>query len=227
MNEQQRSFAIRAFILTLILNGILLGLIYYYGGNVIDPILLFGAGGVISLILWLGILFTGNRLIADAARAASIQRTAPPARETPRPVERKPEPKPVPPPLPALPSDAPAIQMLAILQRKGRLIDFLQENLSGYDDAQIGAAVRTIHTGCKEALLEHVTLEPIYSDSEGSQVTVDAGFDANAVRLVGNVTGEPPFRGTLVHRGWRVVKLDLPRQTSDKEKVIAPAEVEV
>jgi hypothetical protein len=117
--------------------------------------------------------------------------------------------------------------MLAILQRKGRLIDFLQENLSGYDDAQIGAAVRTIHAGCREALLEHVTLEPIYSENEGSQVTVDAGFDANAVRLVGNVTGEPPFRGTLVHRGWRVAKLALPRQTSDKEKVIAPAEVEI
>jgi hypothetical protein len=132
MNEQQRSFAIQTFIVTLILNGILLGLIYYYGGNVIDPILLFGAGGVISLILWLGILFTGNRLIADGARAATpIQRTAPPARDTPRPVEPKPEPKPVPPPLPALPSNAPAIQMLAILQRRGRLIDFLQENLSG------------------------------------------------------------------------------------------------
>jgi hypothetical protein len=99
--------------------------------------------------------------------------------------------------------------------------------LSGYDDAQIGAAVRTIHAGCREALLEHVTLEPIYSENEGSQVTVDAGFDANAVRLVGNVTGEPPFRGTLVHRGWRVAKLALPRQTSDKEKVIAPAEVEI
>jgi hypothetical protein len=152
-------------------------------------------------------------------------------RETPRPVapkpEPKPEPKPVPAPPPAPPSDAAAIQILSILQRKGRLIDFLQENLSAYDDAQIGAAVRNIHAESKAALAEHVTLEPIYTDAEGSAVTVQPGFDANAVRLVGNVTGEPPFRGTLVHRGWRVAKIDLPKQTSDKEKVIAPAEVEI
>jgi hypothetical protein len=225
MNEQQRSFVIGAFIAILILNGILLGLGYTLGGNMIDPLILFGGGGAISLILWLVVVFIGNRAIADAAKAAiPIQRPEPPVqREIARPVEPKPEPKPIPPP----PSDAAAIQMLAILQRKGRLIDFLQENLSSYDDAQIGAAVRNIHAGCKEALSEHVTLEPIYEQSEGSQVTVESGFDANAVRLVGNVTGQPPFRGTLVHRGWRVTQLELPKQTSDKEKVIAPAEVEV
>lgn len=225
MNEQQRSFVIGTFIAILILNGILLGLVYTFGGDVIDPLLLFGGGGAISLILWLVVVFVGNRAIADAAKAASpVQRPRPPAQpEIPRPVEPRPEPKPVPPP----PSDAAAIQMLAILQRKGRLIDFLQENLSSYEDAQIGAAVRNIHAGCKEALFEHVTLEPIYEQSEGSQVTVEAGFDTNAVRLVGNVTGHPPFHGTLVHRGWRAAKIELPKQTSDKEKVIAPAEVEV
>src|SRR5690606_4079240 len=110
-------------------------------------------------------------------------------REVPRYVEPQPAPKPAP---PEPPSEAAAIQMLAILQRKGRLIDFLQENLSNYDDAQIGAAVRNIHAGCKEALFEHVTLEPIYTQSEVRHMTVDPAFDANSVRLVSNATGQPP-----------------------------------
>jgi hypothetical protein len=227
MNEQQKSFAVRTLLAVLILNGLLIGAIYYTFGDAISTNYLVGLGLFMTVLLWIALVSIGNRYVAELQQTLTPPPTREPVRAvTPPKPEPKPEPKPAP-PLPALPSDAPAIQMLAILQRKGRLIDFLQENLSGYDDAQIGAAVRTIHAGCREALLEHVKLEPIYSDSEGSQVTVDAGFDANAVRLVGNVTGQPPFRGTLVHRGWRVAKLDLPRQTSDKEKVIAPAEVEV
>jgi len=229
MSEQQRSFAVRTLLAVLVFNGLLIGALYVTFGDGIQSGFLFGLGLLASVLLWVTLIALGNRFVA------SVQRTAAPVpapvRETPRPVapkpEPKPEPKPVPAPPPAPPSDAAAIQILSILQRKGRLIDFLQENLSAYDDAQIGAAVRNIHAESKAALAEHVTLEPIYTDAEGSAVTVQPGFDANAVRLVGNVTGEPPFRGTLVHRGWRVAKIDLPKQTSDKEKVIAPAEVEI
>ncbi len=119
--------------------------------------------------------------------------------------------------------------MLAILQRQGRLVDFLQENLSMYDDAQIGAAVRTIHEGAKQALAEHVTLEPIFTETEGSPVAVEPGFDTRAVRLTGHVVGEPPFRGELRHRGWRVVNIHLPQQPGgqDKQLIVAAAEVEV
>jgi hypothetical protein len=226
MNDQQKSFAIRSLLTVLILNGILLGSIFFMWREILDPIFFWGGGALISLLLWLIIVFVGNRAIADAIRATTSVEQSTVKREPARAVavEPAPEPKPAPPPPP---SDAPAIQMLSILQRKGRLIDFLQENLSEYDDAQIGAAVRNIHAGCKEALNDHVKMEPVFSESEGSQVTVESDFDANAVRLIGNVAGNPPFRGTLVHRGWRVTKLDLPKQTSDKDKVIAPAEVEV
>ena len=93
--------------------------------------------------------------------------------------------------------------MLAILQRQGRLIDFLQEDLAPFEDAQIGAAVRSVHAGCKQALDEHIQLEAIYPEAEGSVVSVPSGFDAYAIRLSGNVSGEPPFTGTLRHRGWR------------------------
>ena len=122
-----------------------------------------------------------------------------------------------------------AIQMLAILQRQGRLVDFLQEDLTPYEDAQIGAAVRSVHAGCRQALDDHIQLEPIYSEAEGATVTVQPGFDAYAIRLSGNISGEPPFNGTLQHRGWRANSVDLPTQmaaTSDAN-IIAAADIEI
>lgn len=123
-----------------------------------------------------------------------------------------------------------SLQTLVVLQRKGRLIDFLQENLSEYDDAQIGAAVRSVHAGCRETLSKYIDLKPIFKDDEeGQEVVVDKGFDAKAIQLTGNVKGNPPFRGILRHRGWRVVKMQIPQLTSlEKENnVLAPAEVEI
>ena len=89
--------------------------------------------------------------------------------------------------------------------------------------------MRSIHEGCKQALTEHVKLEPIYQEPEGSPIVLQPGFDPNAVRLLGNVVGNPPFHGELRHRGWRVVKIDLPQRVDGqtKEMIVAPAEVEV
>jgi hypothetical protein len=127
------------------------------------------------------------------------------------------------------PPAAGAIQLLSILQRQGRLIDFLQEDLSLYADEQIGAAVRSIHAASKQALTEVVKLEPIFREAEGTEVTVPPGFDPRQVRLTGNVVGNPPFRGELRHRGWRVAQIDLPTlvHSQEKEMVVAAAEVEV
>lgn len=120
-----------------------------------------------------------------------------------------------------------ALQLLALFQRKGRLVDFLQEDLSLYDDAQIGAAVRGVHQGCKTVLSDHVTLRPVLDAEEGSVVTVSRGFDPAEIQLTGDVRGEPPFRGTLRHRGWRIERIDLPMKTSVEHAVLAPAEVEI
>jgi hypothetical protein len=135
---------------------------------------------------------------------------------------------PVPAPPPAPPSPAPALRLLAVLQQEGRLIDFLQENLDDYSDAQVGAAVRSIHAGCRKALSERVTLERVLPDEDGSSVVVAAGFDPAAIRLIGNVTGNAPFRGTLAHGGWRVVKVSLPESPGNVDaSIVAPAEVEI
>ena len=121
-----------------------------------------------------------------------------------------------------------SLHLLSLLQREGRLADFLEENLEGYDDGQIGAAVRDIHGRCKKILHEHLSLEAVIDGVEGEEVTVPAGFDPDAVKLTGNVSGRPPFKGILQHRGWRVVRLELPAVTGDRNPdIIAPAEVEI
>jgi hypothetical protein len=130
-------------------------------------------------------------------------------------------PTPPPPPSP----DA-ALRLLALLQQEGRLIDFLEEDIAGYDDAQVGAAVRTIHEGCRSVLRERLQLQRIIDREDGVTVDVPAGFDPAAIRVTGNVAGAPPFRGTLQHAGWRAAKITLPDSTTDPA-ILAAAEVEI
>lgn len=120
-----------------------------------------------------------------------------------------------------------AVQLLAILQRDGRLVDFLMEDLTAYQDAQVGAAVRDVHAGCRAALARYATLTPVLDDEEGQTVTVERGTDPASVKVTGNVTGEPPYRGVLRHRGWQVARLELPPLPASGRTIIAPAEVEV
>jgi hypothetical protein len=118
--------------------------------------------------------------------------------------------------------------MLALLQRDGRLIDFLAENISPYPDAQLGAAVRTIHEACRKVLEHYVQLEPILNSEEDQPVTVQGGFDPAAIKLLGNVTGALPLRGVLRHKGWHVKEVNLPPLPQGSGRmVIAPAEVEL
>jgi hypothetical protein len=121
-----------------------------------------------------------------------------------------------------------AVQILALLQRDGRLIDFITEDIAPYQDAQIGAAARDVHESCRKAIDHYLTLEPVIASEEGRPVTIEPGFDPAAIKLIGNVTGHPPLRGLLRHRGWRVARVNLPPlPESDGRSIIAPAEVEV
>lgn len=123
----------------------------------------------------------------------------------------------------------PDLRVLAVLQRDGRLIDFLQEDIDTYGDAQIGAAVRDIHRGCRKSLRDYLTIEPIMNAAEETAVTIDPDFDPAAIRLIGNVNGSPPFRGVLKHPGWRVKAVHLPvlPVARDDSSVLSPAEVEI
>ena len=125
------------------------------------------------------------------------------------------------------PTTAGALRLLALLQQEGRLIDFLEEDIEPYTDAQVGAAVRAIHGGCRKALHQRMQIERIYGEEDGSAVEVARGFDAGTVRLTGNVRGAPPFRGVLQHGGWRASNVSLPTSAGIDPAVLAPAEVEV
>jgi hypothetical protein len=175
-------------------------------------------------------------ILGDGEFAARVQRlrsgapaTAAPV-ATPAPVAA---PAPTPAPQPAAPTlkqaspDA-ALQLLGLLQRDARFIDFVEEDVAGYSDADIGAAARVVHGGCRTVLREHFTIRPVREEAEGSRVTLPEGFDATAVRLTGNVVGKAPFTGSLSHRGWRVEDVLLPKlASSHDESVIAAAEVEL
>ncbi len=128
---------------------------------------------------------------------------------------------------PSTPDPAAALQLLALLQQEGRFIDFLQEDIAPYDDAQVGAAVRAIHAGCRKALQDRIRIERIFQEEDGSPISVEDSFDPSSVRLTGNVEGEPPFRGTLQHGGWRAADVSLPKTIGGDVHILAPAEIEI
>lgn len=120
------------------------------------------------------------------------------------------------------------LHLLSLLQREGRLVDFLKEDLERYEDAQIGAAVRSIQESCRKTLNRYVDPQAILDQEEGEEVTVPEGFDPSVIKLTGNVSGAPPFKGTLQHRGWRAGSRHLPTLSGTIDPdVISPAEVEI
>lgn len=120
------------------------------------------------------------------------------------------------------------LHTLSVLQREGRLLDFFDEDLKQYSDEQIGAAVRSIQADCKKAVKKYIDPRPVVAGDEGDPITVDPGFDMNAITLVGNVTGEPPFKGIVKHPGWKAGKKEIPKLADIPDStVITPAEIEV
>ncbi len=125
-------------------------------------------------------------------------------------------------------TDPSHLRLLNLLQDSSRLVDFFKEDISQFNDAQVGAAVRKIHADCNKSLEEYVTIRPIMEEKEGQQVDVPEGYDPTNIKIVGKVKGQPPFKGKLIHKGWRAHKRSLPKQVGDlSTEVIQPAEVEI
>jgi len=133
-------------------------------------------------------------------------------------------------PAPAAPTAKPsdgALQILGILQRDSRLVDFLMEDIASYSDDQVGAAVRELHDQCRDSLARYVGLQPVIDGVEGAFTKVPS-TDPNVVKFVGNVPAKPPSGGTLRHKGWRAAKVDLPALAAKQDAaIIAPAEIEI
>jgi hypothetical protein len=138
--------------------------------------------------------------------------------------------KPIPVPAANQQVEAEIVSFLGMLQERGRLVDFLMEDITTYDDTQVGAAARVVHEGCKAALREHFKIGSVREEDEGSSVTIPSGYAADEYRLIGNIRGAGPFSGTLVHRGWKTEWVKLPRivrLNADRLPTITPAEVEL
>jgi hypothetical protein len=224
----QKSFARRSFFQSLFFSVLLFAIVagfYWRSGhaevrplNVVNYVYIFAFFILYGILQW---LFQKNTLFKVLARQP----------ETARPLEKAPR--------PARETDTDRskrnnhekrlfVHLLAVLQREGRLMDFFQEDLAAYQDAQIGAAVRSIHENCRQTVNRYLSPEPIMKEGEGETVEIAAGFDAHAVKLVGNVVGQPPFTGILRHRGWQLRTVALPDLAeTENPNIIAPAEVEV
>ncbi|MCK6587322.1 MAG: DUF2760 domain-containing protein [Polyangiaceae bacterium] len=148
----------------------------------------------------------------------------PPAKEPPKkeaaPKKEAPKPEPK--------STTAALQLLALLQREGRLIDFLEQDIEPFSDADIGSAVRVVHAGCRKALRSHVKIAPVRTEEENVSVTLPEGYNPQEIKLSGDVKGTGPYKGTLRHRGWRASDLTLPTPVAGHDPtILAPAEVEL
>jgi hypothetical protein len=167
------------------------------------------------------------KVLFSAAYAGRVARLAGGEPALPEPAPRPEPKKPEAPKLHLAPTDG-ALQLLGLLQREGRFIDFVLEDVSGYSDAEIGAAARVVHDSVRKAFTSHLDLVRVRNETEGARVNVPKGFSPNEVRLTGNVVGEAPFQGTLTHAGWRVTRFELPQLSEGHDlKVLAPAEVEL
>jgi hypothetical protein len=165
----------------------------------------------LSVLVLIGLLLSARQKPPPSKAQAEPARPAPPAPATAR-------------------ADAEIVGFLAMLQEKGRLVDFLMDDINPYNDAQVGAAARVVHAGCRSVLQEHFSIHPLRSEDEGSTVQVPAGYAADEYRLVGKIAGQAPFSGVLVHRGWKADMVKLPQflpGAPGQLPAIAPAEVEL
>jgi hypothetical protein len=177
----------------------------------------------ISIVIAIYLLIQGamlRKVPDDPVPAATHAPQTPPPAATPKTKEREPE------------VDAHLVQFLGLLQEKGRFLDFVMDDIAGYSNEQVGAAARVVHQGCSKVVRDHFAIAPVHGGEEGSAVTLESGYNPHEYRAVGKLAGSPPFNGTLLHKGWKTTKVDLPRliekqAASGGQLVIAPAEVEV
>jgi hypothetical protein len=173
---------------------------------------------VLALRVVLDAAFAGKAKALLGGSAATLPAAAAP--EAPK-APAAPQPK-------APPSNDAALALLALFQREGRLVDFLQQEVDAFADAEIGAAARVVHQGCRKALLAHFELARVRDDAEGSTITLAEGFDGASIKLTGDVRGSAPYRGVLRHSGWRVREARLPERVAGHDvTILAPAEVEL
>ncbi len=182
------------------------------------------AGVAVAALIVLLILGRGSLARLGLARAAFRRVLADPAAaERVRPLLEAP----AAPAKPARRSGEP-LRLLRLLQRDAKMVDFLLQDITGASDGDIAVFVRDMHPKAQRVLKEHLVVTPVLQQPEGETVEIPRGFDPSAIQLLGNLTGQPPYRGVLKHAGWRVTDYTLPAPAEGlDELVLAPAEVDI
>ena len=200
------------------------------------PSILAAAAAILIAATWLeAVAEHRGALLGSAlalAVAAAIFAAVAPSRTPVRPAPISPAPAAAgSPPGPGLghSRDADIVSFLSLLQENGRFVDFLMDDITAYPDAQIGAAARIVHQGCRGVLEKHFAISPACESAEGTVISVPASYRGDEYRLSGRITGEPPFTGRVVHRGWKTAAVKLPRVSAPDGEIpnIAPTEVEI
>jgi hypothetical protein len=178
----------------------------------------FGQRLILAFAWFFRVIFDGH-FAKKLALAAQREGEAPPVPVAPAPVVV---------PAPAHDTTTPALVLLSLLQREGRLVDFLQQDLASNSDAEVGAGARVVHAGCRKAIEKAFAIVPLRSEQEESTLEVPPGFNAAELTLTGRVSGSGPYKGTLTHRGWRATRAVLAVAHADHNaQIVAPAEVEI
>lgn len=162
------------------------------------------------------------RILFDARFAQAASRLSP---AEPEPAAPAAEPGPA-----ALPQspDAPALVLLSLLQAEGRFVDFIQQDITAFPDADVGAVARVVHSGCRKVIASHLRIAAIRAEAEGQRVALEPGFDPSRIKLTGNVAGRSNLSGVLRHRGWQATEVHLPTVVDRAgSSVLCPAEVEL
>lgn len=172
-------------------------------------------GALVAILLLLTVVLAFLPFMAVRAKGRKAEPLAPVSVTAPREVL-----------LPSPPESA--LQLLGLFQQEARFLDFINEDIRQHGDAEIGAAVRVVHEGCRRVLRQHVELHPVLEEAEGSSLTLPSGFNPAEIRLSGNLVGQPPFRGVVRHRGWKATKVQLPLLAEGHDAaILAAAEVEL
>ena len=176
------------------------------------------------------------RIIFDAPFAAAVAaaRNSAPAPTSAQELAQRLAQDLTPPPAPAASaalgqsSDTAALVLLSLLQAEGRFVDFVQQDIGGFPDSDIGAVARVVHAGCRKVLASHLHIAAIRGEPEGQLVALEPGFDPSRVKLTGNVSGSGRLSGVLRHRGWLATEVHLPKVIDAAgTRVLCPAEVEL
>ena len=124
------------------------------------------------------------------------------------------------------------IQLLNLLQQKGRFLDFLMEDILEHSDEDLGSAARFVHQGCSQIMKEYFKIMPLSEQKEGEQMVLEKDHDPYKFLLLEGTINQEQQEVKIIHRGWVTTNINLPKASksntsSHNTGIISPIELEI